>query len=303
MADAVTLPPMGWELSGAPGAPVVVVLGGISAGRHVCATRDDSTPGWWEPLVGPGRAVDSRTHAVLGVDWLAPADRSITTADQADALAGVLDRLGVGRVEAIVAASYGGMVALAFAARHPERVGRLAVIAAAHRSHPMATAHRVVQRRIVRLGLAAGTPADGVALARVLAVTGYRTADEFAARFDTAVETVRGRRRFPVEAYLDHAGATFAARWSAERYLALSESLDLHQVDPREIRVPLTLLGIVEDTLVPAWQLEDIVRHCAGPCRLEQIHSIYGHDGFLKEVPAVADFVSRALSAEVSHAA
>lgn len=295
--------PVGWELSGPPGAPVVVVLGGISAGRHVTATAADPAAGWWDPIVGPGRALDTRTHRVLGVDWLVPTDRSVTTADQADAVAAVLDSLGLPRVAAIVGASYGGMVALAFGARHAQRVERLAVIAAAHQSHPMATAHRVVQRRIVRLGLAAGTPAEGVALARALAITTYRTADEFAARFDTVPEQHNRRVRFPVEGYLDHAAERFAAAWSPERYLALSESLDLHRVDPAEIAVPLTLLGIAEDGLVPFWQLEDVARRAGATCRLERVHSIYGHDGFLKEVPAVADFLRRALSGEVSRAA
>ena len=175
-----------YELTGPPNAPLVVVLGGISATRHVTATASDTREGWWQALVGPGAAIDTRDVRVLGIDWSVPTTGTVTTFDQATAIVAVLDRLGVDRAAAIVGASYGGMVALAFGAAHPSRVDRLVVISAAHESHPMATAHRVIQRRIIRMGLAAGTPSDGVALARALGVTTYRTAAEFAARFDVA---------------------------------------------------------------------------------------------------------------------
>lgn len=287
-----------WELVGPAGAPITVVLGGISATRHVTGPE-----GWWGALVGPGQVLDTTRCRILGVDWQLPADGAITTADQADWLATVLDELALDRVQAVVGASYGGMVALAFAARHPERVGRLAVIAAAHEPHPMATAHRVIQRRIIRLGLAAGTPRDGVALARALGITTYRTAEEFAARFEVAPTAHRGRTRFPVERYLDHGADRFAAGWTAERYLALSESVDLHAVDPADLTRPLALLGIREDRLVPIWQLHELCRRARGPAVLEEISSVCGHDAFLTEPAQVGAFLARALPAEVCRAA
>lgn len=291
-----------WELTGPPGAPLVVALGGISAHRHVCQTEPDRRPGWWDRVIGAGSAIDTRQYRVLGIDW-ASDGATVTTSDQADRLAAVLDELGTPAVHAIVGASYGGMVALAFAARHPERVLRLAVIAAAHQTHPMATAHRVIQRRIIRLGLAAGLPTEGVALARALGMTTYRTAEEFAARFEPFCDAASGGGSFPVEGYLDHGSRRFAETWSTERYLTLSESLDLHCVDPRAITVPLDLLGFREDTLVPTWQLEELNAEYGGPCRLQLSSSIYGHDGFLKEVAVVGSFIRQVLGEEVRHAA
>ena len=61
---------LAYELSGAEDAPLVIVLGGISAGRHVTATPEDASAGWWEALVGAGRAIDTRQFRVLGVDFL-----------------------------------------------------------------------------------------------------------------------------------------------------------------------------------------------------------------------------------------
>lgn len=282
------------ELSGPPAAPVVVVLGGISATRHVTATATDPSEGWWQEQVGPGAAIDTRQVRVLGVDWHTDCDGPVTTVDQAHAVAATLDTLGIDRIAAFVGASYGGMVALAFAAEFPDRVERLAIVSAAHRSHPMATAHRVIQRRIVELGIAGGLPTVGLALARALGVTTYRTAAEFRDRFDGAAE---------VSSYLQHQGDRFASRWDPARYLALSASLDSHQVDPARITTPAALLGVREDTLVPIWQLRELRDGLGGPCRLDEVSSIYGHDAFLKEGAVVSRFLIRALDQEVRRAA
>ena len=73
-----------FELSGPPGAPLIVVLGGISATRHVTATSSDPRDGWWQAQVGPGLAIDTRTHRVLGFDWTTATPGSVTTHDQAN---------------------------------------------------------------------------------------------------------------------------------------------------------------------------------------------------------------------------
>lgn len=292
-----------WELTGRHERPVIAVLGGISASRHVTANAADPSAGWWQDLVGPGAAIDTDQHRILGIDWLVPTDGPVTTHDQAAALARVLDHLHLSHVSAIVGASYGGMVALAFAERYPERVGRLAVLCAAHQPHPMATAHRVIQRRIIRLGLAAGTPSDGVALARALGITTYRTAEEFAERFGGPAEARDGVLRFPVEGYLDHGGARYAAHCPPERYLALSESIDTHRVEPERITTPTALLVVHGDAITPAWQGRELAARLGGPTRLMEIASRYGHDAFLKAVEPVGAFLQEALDPRRRHAA
>ena len=292
-----------WELTGRHDRPVIAVLGGISAGRHVTANAADPSAGWWQELVGPGRAIDTDDYRVLGVDWHAPEEGGIDTHHQAALLARVLDHLHLSHLSAIVGASYGGMVALAFAERFPERVGRLSVLCAAHEPHPMATAHRVIQRRIIRLGLAAGTPSDGVALARALGITTYRTAAEFAERFAEPPIEHDGALRFPVEGYLDHGGSRYAERCSPERYLALSESIDRHRVDPEAIRTPTELFAVYGDAIAPPWQVRELARRLGGPSRLVEITSSYGHDAFLKAIKPVGDFLRESLDPRRLHAA
>ena len=85
-------------------------------------------------------------------------------------------------------------MALSFAARHPHMSRGVLVLGAADRPHAMATALRVIQRRIVRRGLRFGDEAGALALARALAVTTYRSAAEFDARFSGAAERKQWRR-------------------------------------------------------------------------------------------------------------
>jgi homoserine O-acetyltransferase len=289
------------EVHGDPDLPAVVVLGGISATHHLAAHGADPRRGWWDPFVGAGRALDTTQYSVIGIDYVAGTVGSVTTEDQAGALSAALDRLGVRSVHTFVGSSYGGMVALAFAALHPERVRQLVLISAAHQTHPMATALRSIQRQVVRLGLTHGRAGEGLRLAGALAMTTYRTAEEFAARFDSAPEWTPSGPRFPVEDYLDAAAERFAATVSPQRFLALSESIDLHRVDPAVVRVPTTLVGVDSDVLVPLWQIRELGDRLGGPVRLYEISSRYGHDAFLKEVEVVSRIIADALETEADH--
>jgi homoserine O-acetyltransferase len=277
----------GHALTGQPGAPVIVTLGGISATRRVTE--------WWGAIVGPGRAIDTTRFQVLAIDYLESGVEddgrptwAVTTHDQAEAIARALDERGLARVQTIVGASYGGMVALAFAERYPERLEQLVVISAPAKPHPMTTALRSIQRRIVELALETGRPADGLALARALGMTTYRSAAEFGERFASDP--------FAAEDYVMRQGASFAARFSAARFLALSLSCDLHCVDPTQITTPALLIAAEGDTLVPRPQMEDLARELGGPCRLEHIASRIGHDAFLAESQLIGNLIRNALT-------
>jgi homoserine O-acetyltransferase len=291
-----------WRMVGR--GPVVAALGGISAGRFVTG----STPrGWWSEIVGPGTALDTARCRVLGFDFLGGSGEttgphagqtgfpSISAYDQADILARLVAHLGLGSVHAIVGASYGGMVALAVAEKYPALAQRIVVISAADRSHPMATAWRTVQRATVRYALSKGDGAEGLRLARALAMATYRSSAEFAVRFDAAPTRIDGRFQFPVESYLLARGDAYAASYVPEAFLCLSESIDLHRVDARTIRVPTTLVGVREDQLVPIADMQALCDRLGGPAELVELSSLYGHDAFLKERAALQAVFERKL--------
>ncbi|PZN34448.1 MAG: homoserine O-succinyltransferase [Proteobacteria bacterium] len=299
-----------WRLTGKPGLPLVVALGGISGGRRVWtgapATREARAQrGWWEEIVGPGRALDSERCRILGFDYLGGSGEttgpargqddfpSVSAYDQAEVLRRLLEHLALPAPQAIVGASYGGMVALAFAQRWPERARRIVVISAADRPHPMSTAWRSVQRAIVRFAVQQGEGPEGLRLARALAMATYRSADEFAERFGGLPERHEGRFRFPVESYLLARGDAYAQSFVPEAFVCLSESIDLHRVDPAQIRTPATLVAVREDQLVPLADMRALQARLAGPAELIEISSRYGHDAFLKEAEALRPLFTR----------
>jgi homoserine O-acetyltransferase len=295
-----------WRLAGVQHGPVIAVLGGISAGREVF---DPARSGWWESLVGPDRAIDACRYRILGIDYLGGSGSStgpragqssfpcISSYDQAELLARLLTHLGLDTLHAIVGASYGGMVGLAFAERYPRRVEQLIVLSAAATTHPMATAWRSIERRVVRYALERGDGAGGLEIARALAMATYRSASEFAARFDAApaIDPASGAR-FPVEQYLFARGAAYADHYRAESFICLSESIDLHRVDPYRITTPATLIAIHEDQLVPVADMRRLAAQLAGPADLIELDSIYGHDAFLKESRRLTPIFTRTLN-------
>ncbi|UPG93590.1 homoserine O-succinyltransferase MetX [Luteibacter aegosomatissinici] len=283
---------------GAPNAPTVIVQGGISATRDVCAGRERQ--GWWQELVSQGGAIDLSHCRVLSIDWLVPADiegvESVSSEDQAAALAALVDELGIGRAQAFIGSSYGAMTGLAFAANHADKVKSLVLLAGAHRPHPLSTAQRSVQRGIVRLGIESGRTDEALALARQLAMTTYRGSEEFSRRFAAGPELRDGRFYFPVEDYLEHAGRRFVERFDPQRFLALSESIDLHDIAPERVHAPTTLVGFPSDRLVPLSDLCELQRRIGGTATLEVVDSPYGHDAFLKETVQLAPVLRHALN-------
>lgn len=283
------------RIYGNPDGPVVVVIGGISSTRFVCdgGKRDR---GWWSRLVRAGGAVDLNRFKVIGYDF-APNEggpnepesacpETITTTDQAKRLKALLDAQGISKAAAIIGSSYGGMCALAFARDYPDAIGQLCVIGAAHRPYPIGVGWRGIQRRVVRLGLDAGKPEAGLKLARELAMTTYRTPEEFADRF--ALEEVAANPvEFDICSYLGSRGDVFAETMDPQRFLALSESIDLHRIEPESIRTPTLLMTAISDQLAPLPDMRELRDRLSGPSELYTFTSLYGHDAFLKEYDAM----------------
>lgn len=262
--------------------PPIVLLGGVSA-------RAEWT--WWPRMVGPGLPFDPDCQRLIGIDYLEVP--TVDTRDQARAVLAVLDHLGIDRVR-VAGGSYGGMVALALGALAPDRVERLMVIAAAHRPHALGTAWRTVQRRILDLATRAGAEEDGVILARALAMTTFRSADEYETRFGGPGTIQNGEAVFPVESYLDYNGTKFASRFSAVTYRALITSVDLHNVDPATVTVPTYVVGYARDALVPPPIVQELIDGLPD-CRSAHIFdSVHGHDAFLTDPEPLAPLVRRA---------
>ena len=288
----------------APGtAPQVLVV-------HALTGSADAAGDWWEPLIGPGRALDTDRVGVLAANLLGgrygttgptsidPTTHrpygatfpSVSTRDQARAQWLLLDALGVDRLELVTGGSLGGMVALEVAVERPDAVRAAMPIAAPAATGPMAIAWNHLQVELIdRLGL------DGLALARELAMTTYRSEADFDERFGRSTEADGTPS---IVSYLDHQGRKLVDRFDAATYRILAGAMDRHDIgidrgglDGAFGRLAgegtrLIGVGIEHDILYGPRQVRALVDG-AGRAGVDasyrEISSTKGHDAFLVE--------------------
>lgn len=276
--------------------------------------------GWWRDVIGPGRAIDTSRWAVLcpnllgscygtrwaGVEWngVTPsAAPPITTRDQARFAARLVAALGIpldaGALALVAGGSLGGMVALEWATEYPQSA-RAAVALAAPAAHPAwAIAWNHLQRAALDLA-GPGRAAEGLALARQIAMLSYRAPAEFETRFGrvAAADAIGGREHgtvasgdYAVERYLERHGARLVARFDPDAYRTLLGAMDAHDVGRGRARGGAVALrafagrlvgvGVPGDVLYDA----DVVRAWTAEARAEyrELRSSVGHDAFLVE--------------------
>ena len=244
----------------------ILIFHAMTGDSHVTRATgiERQSDGWWQDVVGPGRAIDTDRWFVVcpnvlggcqgstgpaslsarGTEWGASFPH-VTIRDQTRAYQALGAHLGIDRWAALVGGSMGGMHALEWAISAPESVARLAVLAAP----PFATATQIalnsVQLEAIRtdpnfLGgdyydapLGSG-PSRGLALARRMAMLNFRTARELDDRFQrdwqSDVSPLGGVGRFAVESYLDFHGNKFTRRFDANSYITLTEAMNSHDV-------------------------------------------------------------------------
>ena len=323
----------------------VLLLHALTGDAHVVgdAGPGQATSGWWEDVVGPGLAIDTDRWFVVapnvlggcggttGPASLAPDHAEwggrfpyLTIRDQVAAQLAFADAIGVRRWAAVVGGSMGGMHALEWAVTAPERVGRLAVLAAPAFSSADSIALNSVQTEAVRAdprfrggdyyGAADGDgPHRGLALARRMALLNYRSPNElnerFARSWQSGVSPMGHHGRFAVESYLDFHGNRFTRRFDANSYIRLVDAMSSHDVgrDRGGARAalarfagPALVLGIDSDRLYPLETQRLIAESMPGALDGPEptlLSSGFGHDAFLIERDAVGEALARLLSA------
>ncbi|HEX7838311.1 MAG TPA: homoserine dehydrogenase [Kofleriaceae bacterium] len=287
-------------------APVVVVVGGITASPFPFGDPASGAEAWW-PALQAADLVDPGRQAVLcpcwpgnGSTWRGFEDGVVpplSALGLADLIAAWLDGLGCTAPVTYVGASLGGLVGIAFAVRHAERCARLVTISAGLRPDGWGTGTRHVQRELVRDGLRTGDVATGMIRARQLGMLTYRGRDELDTRFGVLVP---GLDRPPVAAYLDHHGERFAARFPVRTFLLLSEAIDRSHfgIDQTSLRAQLArvtadvlVVGVPGDLVFPFALQHELYRELqavGASCSLWKLDSEYGHDAFLADQDRLA---------------
>ena len=278
-------------LWGRADAPVVVLLGGISANRWALDGGPDAHPGWWRKLFNENTALSTQTNCFLTFEYFAFPERianppTISTKDQATILKLIQEQLKLPPFHAVIGGSYGGMVGMAFAAAFPDALDHLVCIAAADKNSVKSQALRHLQRSIMKLAEQTNNEAQLISMARSLAMIGYRGEAEWEHRFQSDQS---GQALHEITSYLHHHGSRFAKNFSASRYQQLSLSIDLHHVDVSTIAAETLLIGIDSDQLVPVEFIKQMCCQIGSICQYQIINSLYGHDGFLLEAEQLND--------------
>lgn len=296
-------------------APQVLVV-------HALTGSADAAGDWWAPLIGPGRALDTLQVGVLCANLLggrygstgptsedpttgAPYGASFpqpTARDEAAALWGLADRLGIERFALVAGGSLGGMVAQEVALARPAAVGRITVLGA-----PAATGAMAIGWNHIQLELIEALGERGLEIARQLAMTTYRSEADFDGRFGRVVEP---DGRFSVASYLDYQGGKILGRFDPETYRVLVRVMDSHDVGRdrggvrhafralAEAGTGLTGIGIEGDILFGPDQVRALVGEAVGAgvdAAYREIASSKGHDAFLIEWEQLTELLARDL--------
>jgi homoserine O-acetyltransferase len=144
---------------------------------------------------------------------------------------------------------------------------------------------------VLALGKAAGEAEQGLALARAMGMTTYRTPREFADRFKGGIEDSDPLSSSEPWSYLSARGKAFINVMSPERFLSLSASIDRHKVDPAQISNETLVIACTEDQVAPLQQCAELAAKLGGETRFRVIQSIFGHDSFLTEPERVGALI------------
>lgn len=243
----------------------VLVLTGLSPSAHMTSCDEDPTPGWWQDMAGPGKAIDSSRWFVICVNSLGsdkgstcPASNDPATGqayrlsfpelaleDVANAAHAVVSSLGITQLACLIGCSMGGMSALAYMLLHPGSVRAHISVDTAPQAQPFAIAIRSLQREAIRLdpqfndghydihAAEGGSYPDlGMSIARKLGVITYRSAMEWNGRFARIRLDPEQRedepfgREFQVESYLEGHAQRFVRNFDPNSYLYLSRASD-----------------------------------------------------------------------------
>jgi homoserine O-acetyltransferase len=265
----------------------VLVLHALTGDSHVSgpAGPGHPTPGWWDALVGPGRALDTNRWFVVAPNVLggcqgttgpsstAPDGRPwgsrfpfLTVRDQVEAEARLADRLGIDSWASVIGGSMGGMRVLEWAVTHPDRVRTALVLA----SSAWATAEQIAWCQPQLLAIRSDPawhggdyhrhpgpgPVAGLGIARRIAHVTYRSELELAERFGRDPQgdeqPLGGGGRYAVESYLDHHASKIAARFDPGSYVVLTEAMNSHDVGRGRGGVGEALRRVRADLVVAA---------------------------------------------------
>ena len=323
----------------------VLICHALNASHHVAGTYENEPDnvGWWDNMVGPGKPVDTEKFFIIGVNNLGSCFGStgplsinpdsgrqygadfplVTVEDWVDSHLRLIERLGVTRLAAVMGGSLGGMQAMCWAYRYPDRVANALVIAAAPNLSAQNIAFNEVARQAIMTDPAfhGGAyyesqvkPRDGLTVARMIGHITYISDDQMEAKFGRGLREGMNfsfAPEFQIESYLRYQGEKFSDYYDANTYLRVTKALDYfdpalaHGGDLAKALAPATarflVISFTTDWRFSPARSREIVKALLREKKsvtYAEVNAPHGHDAFLLDDPqyfgVVRGFLGRA---------
>ena len=279
----------------------ILVCHGFSGDSHAAGSKEgDKGPGWWDGMIGPGRAFDTDKYYVIASNCIGscmgstgPASINpktgkplgldfplITIRDMVEAQRHLIDALGIGKLLSVSGGSMGGMQALQWLAAYPERVRSIIPIATAAKHSPHQIAFNEVERQAIMADPAwkngayygGPLPESGLGLARAIGHITFMSDKSMDAKFGRDLksdkEPFKFTPEFQVEGYLRYRGNEFVKRFDANSYLYLTKAMDFFDLSGekplhevfRGCGARVLLVSYTSDWLYPSYHSQTIAR-------------------------------------------
>ena len=281
----------------------VLVLHALSGDAHAAGYhRGESTVGWWDNMIGPGKAIDTQKYCVICSNVIAGCKGStgpsstnpetgkpygtdfplVTIADMVNAQRQLIDHLGIEKLLSVIGGSMGGMQVLQWMVAYPDRIRSAIPIATTMKHTPQQIAFNEVGRQAIMAdhNWANGKyyghqlPVEGLAVARMIGHITYMSdtsmTEKFGRRFKDNRQPLKFSADFEVEEYLQYRGNNFVKRFDANSYLYITKAIDYFDLLNgnsihnvfKGLKTKVLVIAFKSDWLYPAYQSQEIVRAC-----------------------------------------
>ncbi len=288
---------------GADKSNAVLILHALSGDAHAAGFHEgDDAPGWWDNMIGPGRAFDTDKYFVICSNVIggcrgstgpsSPNPRTrrpygldfpvVTVRDMVNAQRRLVNHLGIDRLFSVAGGSMGGMQVLEWIISHPKELRSAIPIATALRHSPQQIAFNEAGRQAIMADACwnggdyygGPLPDSGLAVARMIGHITYMSDVSMTEKFGRRYRDIRNLSKFTpdfeVEGYLQHQGDRFVKRFDANSYLYVTKAIDYFDaVEGRklgtifqDLDAKVMVIAFKSDWLYPPYQSQEIVRAC-----------------------------------------
>jgi len=329
---------VGWEAAGTLNADksnAILITHFYSGTSHAFGkyAPGDNAPGYWDAIIGPGKAVDTNKYFVLSSDTLVNLNANmpnvVTTGpasinpdsgkpygmsfpvvsirDFVRVQKALIDSLGIKRLKAVMGASMGGLQAYEWAQSYPDSVERIIPVIASASAEPYLIAWFDIWGQPIRLDpkwnggdyYGKEPPLDGLKAALKI-VTLHANNWEWARRTFGTAPAEEGKdpakamgNKFKIEAYLDQVAAGRAAAADANHFLYLVKANQLASVDPVKVKVPALVLYAPNDLIFYEPLVQETIQKIAAGGAAVENGVLTGPSGHLNGVVAISQSADR----------